>query len=256
MARYAAAGVAVTLVTCTLGEEGEVIPADLRDLAADRADQLGGYRVGELRSATAALGVTDLRFLGGIGRWRDSGMVGTPSTAHPRAFSSVDPAPQVAALTTILRETRPTVVVTYAADGGYGHPDHIRAHDITMAAVTGLDPAEAPARVFHTVTSRRDTAAGLAALAGRDLPWRVPGVDELPTVPDGLITTRVDVAGVLPAKLAALRAHVTQVTVVDGRPPVFSLSNNLAQPVGVTECHVLALGAGPAPADDLFDGVG
>ncbi|MEO6091001.1 MAG: PIG-L family deacetylase, partial [Umezawaea sp.] len=69
IARYAATGAHVTVVTCTLGEEGEIIPAGLRELAADAADQLGGYRVAELRSACAALGVTDHRFLGGIGRW-------------------------------------------------------------------------------------------------------------------------------------------------------------------------------------------
>src|SRR5690606_1118501 len=75
IAHYAARpDVEVTLVTCTLGEEGEVIPAELALLAADHADQLGGYRIGELARACAALGVTDHRFLGGPGRWRDSGM--------------------------------------------------------------------------------------------------------------------------------------------------------------------------------------
>ena len=76
MARHAAdPDTSVTLVTCTLGEEGEVIPTELALLAPDAADQLGGYRIGELAAACAALGVTDPRFLGGTGRWRDSGMV-------------------------------------------------------------------------------------------------------------------------------------------------------------------------------------
>ena len=86
IARYVAADVAVTLVTCTLGEQGEILTPELRNLAADRADQLGGYRVAELQAACAALGVTDQRFLGGIGRWRDSGMV-----VEPGARASVPP---------------------------------------------------------------------------------------------------------------------------------------------------------------------
>src|SRR4051794_4876887 len=85
IARYAAAGVVVTLVTCTLGEEGEIIPGFLRQLGSAEADQLGGYRMGELRAACAALGVSDHRYLGGAGRWRDSGMIGTATNEHPRA---------------------------------------------------------------------------------------------------------------------------------------------------------------------------
>src|SRR4051812_12067189 len=79
MAKYVAEGAHVTLVTCTLGEEGEVLVPELEGLAADQADQLGGYRIGELAVACDALGVTDHRFLGGIGRYRDSGMMGVPS---------------------------------------------------------------------------------------------------------------------------------------------------------------------------------
>src|SRR4051812_32329976 len=76
MARHAAEGAHVCLVTCTRGEEGEVIPENLRHLTGDR---LGEYRAGELARACAALGVTDRRFLGGEGRWRDSGMMGLAS---------------------------------------------------------------------------------------------------------------------------------------------------------------------------------
>ena len=67
MARYVAEGVQVTLLTCTLGEEGEVLVPDLAQLAADQADQLGGYRISELTAAMAALGVTDHRWLGRAG---------------------------------------------------------------------------------------------------------------------------------------------------------------------------------------------
>ena len=90
MAKYAAEGARVTLVTCTLGELGEIIPPELAALAPERDDQLGGYRIGELNAACQALGVTDHRFLGGPGRWRDSGMIGTPGNDDPRAFWQAD----------------------------------------------------------------------------------------------------------------------------------------------------------------------
>src|SRR4051794_32717745 len=89
IARYAAEGAEVTVVTCTLGEEGEVMAGlrELDGLRAHAADQLGGHRVTELMAACAALGVSRHRYLGGLGRWRDSGMAGTPSASHPRAFT-------------------------------------------------------------------------------------------------------------------------------------------------------------------------
>src|SRR5919201_4017763 len=86
MAYYAAAGAHVTLLTCTLGEEGEILVPALSQLAADQADQLGGYRICELTAAMKILDVTDHRFLGGTGRFRESGMMGRPANDHPRAF--------------------------------------------------------------------------------------------------------------------------------------------------------------------------
>src|SRR6476659_3126432 len=94
MARYAAEGAQVTLVTCTLGELGEIIPPSLSYLAEGDGGRLGEYRIGELNAACAELGVTDHRFLGGPGRWRDSGMMGTAGNDDPRCFwrASVDEA--------------------------------------------------------------------------------------------------------------------------------------------------------------------
>src|SRR6201987_5300970 len=77
IAHYPARGAQVRVVTCPLGEEGEVIGARWAELAVDHADQLGGYRIGELTAALHALGVNGPIFLGGPGRWRDSGMAGT-----------------------------------------------------------------------------------------------------------------------------------------------------------------------------------
>src|SRR5918998_5412252 len=127
MARYVAEGAQVTLLTCTLGEEGEVLVPELELLAPEHADQLGGYRIAELRAAMEALGVGDWRFLGGPGRYRDSGMMGTPANEKPRAFWNADLDEAVAHAVPVVREVRPQVVVTYDENGGYGHPHHIHA---------------------------------------------------------------------------------------------------------------------------------
>jgi N-acetyl-1-D-myo-inositol-2-amino-2-deoxy-alpha-D-glucopyranoside deacetylase len=264
MARYAAdADTAVTLVTCTLGEQGEIIPPALGLLAADAADQLGGYRIGELAAACAALGVTDHRFLGGTGRWRDSGMVlaghgvraAAPTALHPRALARHDAlADQVDALTAVLEEVAPQVVVTYAPDGGYGHPDHVRAHDLTAAAVRRVPEV---ARLCATVTGRATLDAGLAALAGLPgLPFRLPGRDELPSVPDADVAVTLDVSGQRAARLAALAAHATQVSVWEGPRVAYAMSNGVAQPLLDVEEFALLRGE-PVPPDagDLFAGV-
>lgn len=248
MALHAAApDTTVTLVTCTLGEEGEVIPPALAGLTPDRADQLGGYRIGELAAACAALGVTDHRFLGGAGRWRDSGMAraghgvraAMPAQLHPRAFAA--PAAfteQVEALVGVLADVSPQVVVTYAADGGYGHPDHVRAHAITVAAV-----ARVPSRLLFTVTGAAALTAGLAGI-GPGCPFRTPAPDELPSVDDGTITVRLDVGAQRERRLAALRAHATQVQVWsdDAGRTVYAMSNGIAQPLLDVEEFVAADG--------------
>src|ERR1700712_1470325 len=146
MARYAAAGAHVSLVTCTLGEEGEVLVPELVLLAAGHADQLGGWRIAELAAAMTELGVADHRFLGGAGRFRDSGMMGDPANGKPRAFWRADSDPAVfaaavTALVEVIRQLRPQVLITYDDVGGYGHPDHIMAHRVaTAAAVAAADP--------------------------------------------------------------------------------------------------------------------
>src|SRR6516162_6664084 len=135
IAHYSARGAQVRVVTCTLGEEGEVIGDRWAELAADRADQLGGYRVAELTEALRALGVSAPIYLGGAGRWRDSGMAGTTARRRQRRFIEADEREAVGALVAIIREQRPHVVVTYDPKGGYGHPDHVRTHTVTAAAV-------------------------------------------------------------------------------------------------------------------------
>ena len=260
VARYAAEqDTSVTLVTCTLGEQGEVIPQDLALLAPGKADQLGGYRIGELARACTALGVRDHRFLGGAGRWRDSGMAlaghgvraATPEHLHPRAFARPEAFDeQVDTLVAVLEEVRPQVVVTYAADGGYGHPDHVRAHEITVAALRRV-----PARLYFTVIGRGTLDAGRAALAAvPGLPFRLPLPDELPSVPDAAITVRVDVTAQRAARIAAMRAHATQIALWEcGDAVALAMSNLVAQPLLDVEEYVAAE-ASDRLAADLFAG--
>jgi N-acetyl-1-D-myo-inositol-2-amino-2-deoxy-alpha-D-glucopyranoside deacetylase len=259
IARYAAAGVAVTLVTCTLGEQGEVLTDELRGLAADRADQLGGYRVAELRAACAALGITDQRFLGGIGRWRDSGMVvepgaraSTPPDLHPRAFAAGVLDEQVDALVEVLQQVHPQVVVSYGPDGGYGHPDHVRAHQVTMAAAVRVPEV---VRVFWAVRPISAVADGIAALrAMPELPFPLP--DGLPGVADAEVTTSLDVTAHRAAVLAAMRAHGTQVKVwTAGEHAAFALCDGVARPVVGTEHFTLVRGPTAGSDDDLFGGL-
>jgi N-acetyl-1-D-myo-inositol-2-amino-2-deoxy-alpha-D-glucopyranoside deacetylase len=215
MARYAAAGDHVTLVTCTLGEEGEIHVPGLAGLAAAEGDQLGGYRLVELERACAALGVTDHRVLGGAGRYRDSGMMGTPSNNHARAFWGADLDEAARHLLEVIAEVRPQVVVTYDPNGGYGHPDHIQSHRVAMRAVE-LARADgvAPDKVYWSAVPRSVMVAGLEHFAdSAENPFAgIENVEDLPfAVPDERIAARVEAHEFAAAKMAAVRAHATQI---------------------------------------------
>jgi N-acetyl-1-D-myo-inositol-2-amino-2-deoxy-alpha-D-glucopyranoside deacetylase len=254
IAHYAARGAQVQVVTCTLGEEGEVIGERWAQLAVDQADQLGGYRIGELTAALHALGIDEPIYLGGAGRWRDSGMDGTPPR-HRQRFIDADPHEAVGALVAIIRELRPHVVVTYDANGGYGHPDHIHAHEVSMAAVAASAGADYPGeswtvpKVYWAVVAKSAMGAGLDALVDVPPEWIRVSVDDVPFgYPDDAIDAVIEVADQLPAKIAALRAHATQVTVAaDGQS--CALSNNIALPIGAIEHYILASGT-PGDRDD------
>ncbi|TQK52096.1 N-acetyl-1-D-myo-inositol-2-amino-2-deoxy-alpha-D-glucopyranoside deacetylase [Streptomyces sp. SLBN-118] len=267
MARYAADGAQVTLVTCTLGEEGEVIPPGLAHLAPDRDDRLGPHRVGELAAAMKELGVTDHRFLGGPGRFRDSGMMGVPQNHRAGAFwnTAVDEA--AAYLVEIIRSVRPQVLVTYDPRGGYGHPDHIQAHRVAMRAAElaadhaygpGLGDAHSIAKIYWNRVPRSVAEEGFSRLraAGADFPG-IAVIDDIPgVVDDSEITTEIDGTPYAEKKAAAMRAHATQIA-VDG--PFFALSNDLGQPIFATEYYQLVRGEPGAPPGerehDLFAGV-
>ncbi|WP_137993528.1 N-acetyl-1-D-myo-inositol-2-amino-2-deoxy-alpha-D-glucopyranoside deacetylase [Streptomyces vilmorinianum] len=268
MARYAAEGAQVTLVTCTLGEEGEVIPPELAHLAPDREDRLGDHRVGELADAMKELGVTDHRFLGGPGRFRDSGMMGVEQNRRENAFWNTDVDTAAPYLVEVIRETRPQVLVTYDPDGGYGHPDHIQAHRVAMRAAElaadasyrpELGPAHAIAKIYWNRVPRPVAEAAFARLRAEGAGF--PGIADVGDVPgvveESLITAEIDGGTAYAArKTAAMRAHATQIA-VEG--PFFALSNDLGQPIFTTEYYQLVSGTPGAPAGaretDLFAGV-
>lgn len=218
IARYAAEGVPVCLVTCTRGERGEVVSDELAHLRTAEPDELGRHRAGELAAALGELGVRRHVWLGGAGRWWDSGMVGTPENDDPRAFARANPAEPVRALVEVLRAERPTVVVADDENGSYGHPDHIQAHRVTMAALgPAADPEYAPelgqpwqvSKVYWTAIPR-EAVLRMAETMGFEI------ADDMPGVPDDLITAQVDGRKYLDAKIAALRAHRSQVNLENG----------------------------------------
>ncbi|MEU2259845.1 N-acetyl-1-D-myo-inositol-2-amino-2-deoxy-alpha-D-glucopyranoside deacetylase [Streptomyces sp. NPDC019645] len=268
MARYAAEGALVTLVTCTLGEEGEVIPPGLAHLAADADDTLGAHRSGELAAAMKELGVHDHRFLGGAGRFRDSGMMGVPQNRRPGAFWGTPVDEAAPYLVEVIRDVRPQVLVTYDPQGGYGHPDHIQAHRVAMrAAELAADPAfrgdlGAPhriAKIYWNRVPRSAAEEGFARLRAADVEFPgVADVDDIPgVVDDADVTAEIDGTGYAAQKAAAMRAHATQIA-VDG--PFFALSNDLGQPLFTTEYYQLVRGNPGAPDGgrerDLFAGTG
>jgi N-acetyl-1-D-myo-inositol-2-amino-2-deoxy-alpha-D-glucopyranoside deacetylase len=261
LAGAVASGAHVTLVTATLGEQGEVIGEELQGLIADRADQLGGYRLTELRAACAALGIVGHRMLGGIGEFRDSGMVGTPSARHPRAFVRAAPggpdhARAVGALAEVIDEIEPAVLLTYDSDGGYGHPDHVAAHQVAVAAVAAARwrtprvlAVFRPAAATRVAFARFTAPAGYLAAEAGDVGF---------TGDDDQIAVAVPTAPMERERRLALTAHATQVELLDGG---FALSNRIAQPLPDAEYFKLLQGidvprrADGSPADDVFVGL-
>ena len=207
LAHLSRRGADVRVVTCTLGEQGEVIGEPMQGLIADEADMLGGFRYRELEDSLRILGVNGVHHrpcvLGGVGRWRDSGMVGTPSADHPRAFVKSG-SQAVDALKALMSKFCPDIVVTYGPDGGYGHPDHVRAHEITHAAVAELPHGSAPELggddedLFSAVLARRH--GGRETSADHGIPdsvvlWAVRGETALKQagraisrIPDGWVS--------------------------------------------------------------------
>lgn len=213
MAHYASDGAHVTLVTCTLGEEGEIHVPALSQLAAGQADQLGGWRLVEWERSCDALLVADRRMLGGPGRYRDSGMMGLETNKHPRAFWGADLDEAAAHLVEIMREIRPQVMITYDENGFYGHPDHIQAHRVAMRAAELAGP-DGPSKIYWTAQPLSVLRDGMEAFRESESnPFAdVASVEDLPFgTPDEEIAARIDGTEFYPNKIAAMRAHATQI---------------------------------------------
>ncbi len=268
MAKYAAEGVKVTLVTCTRGEEGEVLVSELAHLASTQNDLLGEHREKELELAMKELGVTDFRFLGSPEKkWRDSGMMGTPPNERPDVFWQADLTEAALELVKVIREVKPQVLVTYDEFGGYGHPDHIQAHRVAMkAAELAADPQVGVgepwtiSKIYWNTMPKSVIQQGIDKMKeiGSDF-FGVTNADDLPFAkPDEVATTLIDGLPFAEAKMNAMKAHETQIT-LDG--PFFALSNNIGLSVWGNEYYTLVKGEPAGSRDengretDLFAGI-
>jgi N-acetyl-1-D-myo-inositol-2-amino-2-deoxy-alpha-D-glucopyranoside deacetylase len=266
MASYADRGAGVTLVTCTAGEMGEILVPEWEHMAADKDDTLGEHRKGELAEAMKILGVTDHRFLGGFGAYRDSGMAwhedghAVPGDIiHDNAFWKADLNEAADHLVRVIREVRPQVLVTYDEFGGYGHPDHIQAHRVAMyAALLAAVPSykhelgepHDVAKVYWSAMSENRMRESLRQIRASGDTETFEGMDPDgdfgPWVtPDAMISARIDGSDLLATKLAALARHRSQVE-EDG--PFFHGSEN-GQSMFGEEFYRLAKGT-PGPVDD------
>ena len=234
MARYVSEGAAVTLVTCTLGEEGEVLVPELEHLGADRDAQLGQQRIGELKAAMDILGVTDYVRLGGDGHYRDSGMAYSEQgraiardVLREGIFWTADLLEAADELVALIRDRKPQVLSSYNPFGGYGHPDHVQAHRVAMyaaqlAGVRGwrrdLGEAGRVDRVRWNTMSKQRMIAGIKALRDSGDTETFKGFDAEDGPMSALMTDDADIDAAVDGsrwidqKLDAMRAHATQIT--------------------------------------------
>ncbi len=262
MTKYAQEGAKVTLVTCTRGEEGEVLIESLANLASSRDDKLGEHREVELKNAMDHLGIDDFRFLGAPNKkWRDSGMIGTAQNERSDVFwqANIDEAAQE--LVNVILETKPHVLITYDEFGGYGHPDHIKANQVAMrAAEISASQGWEIEKIYWNTMPKSVIQMGIDKMkeVGSDF-FGAESAEDLPFAkPDELVTSVVKAPEYVPQKLAAMKAHATQIS-VDG--PFFALSNNLGLSVWGDEYYTLVKGQAASPLDengrelDLFAGI-
>jgi len=259
MALYAALGAQVTLITCTRGEEGDILTPELTHLSSAETDGLGDHRETELANAMKALGVNDFRFLGQDKvKYRDSGMMGTEPNNRPDVFWQADLEEASDYLVKVIEEVKPHILITYDEIGGYGHPDHIKAHLVAMRASEKSDWQIQ--KIYWNTMPKSVLAESMAKMKemGSDF-FGAESVDDLPFAKDdSFVTSLIDGNAYVEAKMAAMKAHHTQIA-LDG--PFFALSNNLGLQVWGHEYYTLVKGEKSAPFDsngresDLFAGV-
>jgi N-acetyl-1-D-myo-inositol-2-amino-2-deoxy-alpha-D-glucopyranoside deacetylase len=236
----------VVLVTATRGEAGEIHNMD----EASTRPHLGEVRTKELEAASRILGVDRGEFLG----YRDSGMEGTEENKDPRSFHQASLREAADKLAAILREERPDVVVTYAEDGIYGHPDHVKAHFVTKAALDNLErEGWTPKKLYYTAVPRSEMKAFMEQMPEEarerdNMGMRIPGT------PDEEITTVIDVADLVDAKRKAFAAHRSQ---NDPTSWFTTMADEMYRRAFGTESYVLARGTpgSELPESDLFAGI-
>ncbi len=257
--RYADQGVRTVLVCCTGGEAGDILnPAMDRPEVRER---LAEVRMEELARSAEIIGYDDVVLLG----YRDSGMPDSPENADPGCFARAPLEEAVGRLVAILRREQPQVVLTYGDDQqGYPHPDHLRVHEVTMAAVdAAADPATHPEagppwcvqKVYYSTWSRARILALHTTFV--ELGLESPFDEKWLSRPsqDDRITTHVDVTGLYDVRAGALRAHATQ---IDPESPFwFGIPDDVAASVHPQEDYILARSEVPTdlPEDDLFAGL-
>jgi N-acetyl-1-D-myo-inositol-2-amino-2-deoxy-alpha-D-glucopyranoside deacetylase len=214
LARYAAEGVQTTLVTATRGEVGEILDKELDPKEA--APRLGAIREAELRRACQILGVHELVFLD----YEDSGMAGLPRNREPGTFWRADEEEAVGRLIAVVRRVKPQVIISDNEVGGYGHPDHIKAHRITVQAVfygkdvkrfPGGEPWQ-PRKHYYTAFPRSAIKEIEQAMKAAGMEERFGEEEETPFgVPDDRVSASIDVSQYVDKKIAAMQAHKTQI---------------------------------------------
>ncbi len=257
LARYAVEGVRTTVVSATRGEAGEILDKALDPREA--RPRLAAIREAELREACRILQVRELIFLG----YEDSGMYGRRRNRARQAFWRADYHQAVGRLIQAIRRVKPQVIVADNEIGGYGHPDHIQAHRIAvgaffMASDTELFPQDEPWRplkLYYTAwpASRVKQMNAAMRRAGME-EFSSDGEDWSFATPDDRVTTQLDVEGYLEVKMAAMRAHRTQI-------PEDSWFMKMARLMGPrlwgVEHYERVRSLVPAadPEDDLFAGI-
>ncbi len=287
MAMAVRAGRRVVLVTCTRGEQGEIVVAEMDTPENHR--RLGEIRAVELERAMAALGVTEWDNLG----YRDSDMMGRAGNRDPRCFWQADIDEAIGRMTWMVRRFKPDVMTTYNDFGGYGHPDHIRTHVVAVGAFeragdpawypqqlapehggTGGPQAEgglapwAPAKLYEQAIPRSVRMAlqkQLEAIGERSF-WSPPE-DATPEqmaeyeahmakmlVPDETITAWVDISSVIDERWNAMQAHVTQIS---DQNPFVRFGRDAWRDYWSKEAYIRRASRVPAPEHetDLFEGL-
>ncbi|MBO2455050.1 PIG-L family deacetylase [Actinomadura barringtoniae] len=246
LARSAQEGVRTVLVTCTNGEGGDDDAGRKPEDEGHDGEAVARRRLAELRESVGLLGISDLELLG----YRDSGMEGWSTNAHPEAFANVPLETSTAKLAALMERYRPDIVVTYDDNGGYGHPDHIQAHRIAVAASerTGI-----PRKFYETAVPRSGVEQMFEHVKTLGID---PGFepDESFGTPDELITSAIDVSAYVVQKRKALEAHASQGENIF----LLRLPEEIQQLIYGTESFVRRFSTVPVPDDiesDLFAGL-